>query len=163
MTREHGFPGNNALFIVYKGNNGDDIEETVSYSKCIDNLYKREKTKLNYNKKNYTEAMRNAIFDGSRWDFILDKDLYIDNKLQGKCDACNIYGCVEIDHKKPFREILKEFEETHPELLPISICKSNTIVMYTIQNDEIKDVWKTFHDYHAQFQILCQKCNLKKH
>ena len=137
-------------------------EDTISWVKCIDELYsKRKHVRNSYKKNNKLSALRHAICDTKRLEFILNNDLEPGN-MHGTCANCGHYSTnVEIDHAStPFCEIATVFESTFPNLFPLRLIKDG--YQHVIADDYTKRTWVAFHDQRADFQILCPTCNNKK-
>jgi len=136
-------------------------ENTISWVKCIDKLYSKSKTVRNYNNEIKLSALRHAIYDTKRLDFIMSNGMESGN-MHGRCASCGQYSNnVEIDHAStPFGEIVKLFALNFPNLFPLRIIKHG--YQLVIGDDNTRHTWVAFHDTRADFQILCAPCNNKK-
>jgi 5-methylcytosine-specific restriction endonuclease McrA len=138
----------------------DGSHKSISRNACIDALYCFKKTSpIVKRRSELIKALRNDIFNTSRYDFLSTHCTLIDGVIVSICSLCSTKGVVQIDHHYiPFVTIAKEFLEKYPELE----IEYNGKIIATLKNPDIRKEWIKHHDSIATFQTLCPPCNLKK-
>jgi len=131
-----------------------EYEEDISYKKCIKNLF--GKYDLNDNKYDKIKQMfRSIIYEGCR------RIYYMENTIngEGECENCNKNELVDIDHYKiSFQQILDsylKFKDINDILEEIKI-ESNQLCL---NNENINEEWKKYHDSIVDYRLLCRSCN----
>ena len=86
------------------------------------------------------------------------------------CNFCNSkdeeYSDYHVDHDSPsFKELSMHFLNQVKLKQPESFgdCPKTHLTIFHEDDDEFKNEWINYHNSNCRFQILCQKCNLKKH
>jgi hypothetical protein len=104
---------------------------------------------------NLTRALRNSI---------LKQILRFKNNNDKICQLCNKDdGNFHVDHIKPFSIIKDEFLKQNQLEIPSSFrTSSDNFIKFKKEDTEFKKSWRQYHKRMAHFQILCDKCNLKK-
>lgn len=113
-------------------------------------------------KENLTNALRSSIQEQ-----VIDYK----NKNQLICCICNIQNLSKskyhTDHKTiPFRDIVANFlnlDITKQLCIPSQLSKDGYFTVFRKEDDDFERRWKEYHLLNSDFQILCDKCNLKKH
>lgn len=100
---------------------------------------------------NLTQAMRNSV--------IHQVEIYRAKSRQ-VCSACGSDKNLHVDHKtKPFSLIKNEFIQKNPNIIHSIESRGNG---WDIFWPELKAAWQRFHETHADYQVLCLSCNLRK-
>jgi len=104
---------------------------------------------------NLTRALRHSI---------LKQILEFKNNNENKCQLCNKdNGNFHVDHIKPFSIIKDEFLKQNIINIPSSFrTSSENFIKFKKEDILFKKSWRQYHKRIAHFQILCDKCNLKK-
>jgi hypothetical protein len=107
------------------------------------------------------DALRNSI----RYQTIEFKK---NNKLI--CNICQTedetYKNYHIDHKYPsFKQLREDFIKITKHKIPTSFikCEKYYLKIFKEEDKEFEDEWLDYHKKNCDLQVLCQKCNLKKH
>jgi hypothetical protein len=110
-------------------------------------------------------AMRRTIYP-----FVsaFKRDMYIRHgKIQ--CYLCEIDNEDEdyqVDHDDPpFRELRDNFIKHTKILIPQTFgsCPKYKLNIFKPEDNEFEKAWSKYHNDNCLLQILCKKCNLKKH
>lgn len=133
IIRKHPVYKNDTLF--YKEVGAE--EDTISYNLCLRSVFGRvdmEKEK----KKGILSELRNAIYDGTRTQFIF-------NTSRTTCEACERGGKLVCDHYPvPFSDIVKGY------------CGYKSVDLEQIEDH---NDFKKYHDSIASYRLLCPECN----
>ena len=85
------------------------------------------------------------------------------------CINCNNeklnYSDYHVDHNSiPFSTITKNYLKETKKIIPNLFDKDKKSYLCTFKNedDEFKEDWINYHNSKADYQILCNKCNIKK-
>ena len=147
-----------ALYYKYKNNN---MEDDVSYILCIKNLFDKYDKDKNYEKDVMT-AFRNESHIGSKKQYFISNTNIRNDLFYGICENCKIEtNNITTDHFPiPYKEIFSKFIklENISLLSKIEICENN-VNEIRIKNEGLSYKFRTFHDEHASYRLLCKSCN----
>ena len=135
ILRNHPRYNSEALFYKSVG----EEEDSKSYNLCLRSVF--GKVDMEKEKKKYILGeLRNAIYDGTRLEFIT-------NTSRTTCEACERGGKMVVDHYPlPFCDIVSGY------------CKYTNKKLDNIVEDDYND-FKGYHDSIASYRILCGECN----
>lgn len=127
----------------------DGSEDVWSYKACI-----------GIKKNDLNEAMRAAV---------KEQMLEYKKTQEMKCCYCGITNSTKqiefhVDHKTvPFCNIRNDFLKLNSET-PTKFAKNKTYfnMIFRDEDQNFEQKWSEFHRKHADYQILCKECNLKK-
>lgn len=140
-------------------------EDDVSYKMCIQNLFGKYK-KDNHLKTDTISSFRNEIHEGTKKEFFL-KNTFLSNDIyKSECSLCNKYITTSLEDKDinvdhypiPFSKILDDFLELN-EIKIESVSSKEIDNIMKLEDDNLSDRWKKYHDSKASYRILCEKCN----
>jgi hypothetical protein len=115
-----------------------------SWNKAIDDYG-------NFN--NVKEALRSAIQQQMRTFAISAPD---------HCAICQSKEFLTVDHKDvPFIVLVREFMKGFPGMHEAVDNDADGSGWY-LKDLELKEVWLSFHEGNATYQVLCRSCNSKK-
>lgn len=146
-----------SLFYKYKNNTKED---DISWRTCIRNLYGKyvhDKETI----KSVQQAFRNEIHGGTKSQYFINNTYIIDGIYFGECANCHIHtNNITTDHfPLPYKKIIDDFiQENHIDLSTIQIYENEQNEI-KLQNREIASMWLNYHDYQAQYRLLCNSCN----
>ena len=125
----------------------DKTLDTVSWDTCVKQKVEPYCRKLN-------EAFRSAIDDQiHKFHSLHEHD---------PCAHCGSVNNLSVDHITHFAKLKYEFLQLHPNP-PKELGKNKLQQACFLDADyEYKKLWKTYHKDHADLQILCITCNLKR-
>ena len=73
------------------------------------------------------------------------------------CEATIKYGDSESDHYPiPFSKIFDAFIFKKPK---IELMQLDNNFHWTIKDPQMRQVWQLFHEKHAKYRELCNKCH----
>ena len=79
-------------------------------------------------------------------------------KQEQKCSKCGSEDNPQVDHKTiPFSKLVKDFKELHGDLNCYKINPNEPL-----WTTDLKEEWLSYHNTHADYQILCRSCNASK-
>lgn len=123
----------------------------VSWKSCVSGKQKvyNDMSKLN-------SAMRYAIRR--------QITIYRKNNPIKKCAICDAQTKIEVDHDtnhKSFKVIRDEFLEKYHGVydLPTEFTYAKYNFRFRKQDQEFKRKWQVYHNKHAHYRYLCEKCN----
>lgn len=125
----------------------DGSEDTWSYKACLD-----------IKQNDLTAALRSAIGQFTT--------MYKMSLPKLSCCYCNTYcGPFHVDHKTiPFSKIKDDFLKNVKLSIPKNFQKDSIYfnVMFLDSNLDFLNEWVSYHNKHADYQILCATCNQEK-
>ena len=137
------------LFLIFP----DETTEDISWRKCV--LAKETVKDL------FTKAMREAI----NYQIVAYRDAH----PVRECSWCHSKYRVEVDHVRPFKDLMQDFLDTKDALaVPQSFQshsrseedKSRINVEFKDEDQQFKNDWVQYHLKHADLRYLCQRCNV---
>jgi hypothetical protein len=125
----------------------DGSEESFSYKYCCGQVFDDMAT-----------AMRSAI---------MPYTIEYKNTQPHKCNLCGIvpfFSQLHVDHKTiPFSVIKDIFLKKNNLVLPKSFSKNDLkMKCFKPEDKALEDSWIAYHNKIADYQMLCQQCNIKK-
>jgi hypothetical protein len=117
--------------------------------------------KINNESDYLVDALRNSI-----------KNQVIEFKKNNKliCNICQteneIYKNYHIDHNYPsFKQLREDFIKITKKEIPKTFtrCENYNVKIFKEEDREFEEEWAEYHKKNCNLQVLCQKCNLKKH
>lgn len=135
----------------------DDTHDDFSYNHCCEF---RPKGWKESNRLALTSALRLSIYPQI-------KKFWIENRSVQQCLKCNIKfspeNKEEIDHIYPFSCIVDDFLKINTHKIPTDFINAyNGKYLFKDEDKEFEIDFISYHEKKAKYQILCQKCNLKK-
>lgn len=135
-------------------NRTDDTEDTFSWRKCCTQTTPSTKAMLN-------KAMRSTVMDHT-------ETFKSQFERRFECTLCQARGSnpflFHADHATmPFCKIRDTFLSEIGSY-PKRFCKHPTkyCPVFRKQDEKFEKLWTDYHNKHAEYQILCASCNLKK-
>lgn len=156
MRRRHPY---NTLSLYYKYKTTNKVDD-ISWKLCIRNLYGKYKRDSEYTY-DVNTAFRNECHYGTKKEFFLKNTKLINNEYIGKCERCN-ETTIEIttDHYPvPYKKILQDFKMKHSLNLTDLDIYENDQNEIRLKDEQIASTWKTYHDTHSTYRLLCKRCN----
>lgn len=128
----------------------DTTETSFSWVQCC-------RFKPRTSQVNLLRAMRNAI---------IPQVVSFRNNNELICKSCNTGtdGTIfHVDHVVPFSDLSNAFLRDTPHLVPVLFDENNAnLTIFKKEDNEFETAWSNFHQEHAELQVLCSVCNLKK-
>ncbi len=123
----------------------DGTVEDISYRCCILNRPKN---------KSLNDAMRYTI-QPQIDDFKNSVEIY-------KCEYCNSYENIEIDHIKPFKDLTEDFLKNRNDIPVLFDDSPYNFAMFRHEDKNINDEWFDYHKITAKLRCLCKQCNISR-
>lgn len=73
------------------------------------------------------------------------------------CSRCYSFVNIEVDHVKPFKELMQRFLSTHPA--PAAYHYTSSGWVFRAENNDFERSWAEFHRAHAKLRLLCKECH----
>ena len=146
-----------ALYYKYKNN---EKEDDISYILCLKNLFGKYNRDIHY-EEDVMSAFRNESHVGSKKEYFINNTKTENNLFYGICNHCKIETQnITTDHYPiPYKQIFESFiKKENIVLLNIDIIE-NDLNEIRINNNDIVEKWLDYHDYNANYRLLCKSCN----
>ncbi|KOP23412.1 hypothetical protein AMR41_26320 [Hapalosiphon sp. MRB220] len=138
----------------------NDFEQDISYKRCIP-LSKKNPEKAK------SSNLKNEIINAYRHCVVNDINRFKNNQ-DLICYRCKSKENIVVDHITPIVKLINDFEQEN-NIKKFPALKRHKESLYTFKfstdNDEDRifvERWITYHQKKAKFQLLCNKCNLRK-
>jgi len=87
------------------------------------------------------------------------------NKSKLICKYCSSKENIHVDHKYPsFKKISTDYIKSIKLKIPNRFGSDAKTYQhtFTLEDQEFKNEWNSYHKKHAIYQLLCETCNIKK-
>jgi hypothetical protein len=79
-----------------------------------------------------------------------------------KCEFCNSYNNIEIDHIKLFQDLSDDFLKNRKDIPVLFDDSPYNFAMFRQEDKIIKNEWFNYHKENAKLRCLCKQCNLSR-